>query len=162
MVDYKQSLTASGALRRIRALARFDLEWVEEPVPARATPASAKRPRSPSRPARTGGSGTTWPTPSRPRLRPLYARHHEDGGRDGLAARHRAGRGGRRARIQPPFVEASAHVLPVTPPAHYLEYLDLAGTVLADPPQMVDGAVTARGPGFGTDWDEAAVARYLV
>ena len=65
-------------------------------------------------------------------------------------------------RIQPPFVEASAHVLPVTPPAHYLEYLDLAGTVLADPPQMVDGAVTARGPGFGTDWDEAAVARYLV
>ena len=80
MVDYKQSLTASGALRRIRALARFDLERVEEPVPARATPASAKRPRSPSRPARTGGSGTTWPTPSRPRLRPLYAHIMKMGG----------------------------------------------------------------------------------
>ena len=58
------------------------------------------------------------------------------------------------------FVEASAHVLPVTPLAHYLEYLDLAGAVLADPPRPVDGRLTARGPGLGMDWDEAAVARY--
>ena len=34
MVDFNQSLTAPEALRRIRALARFDLAWVEEPVPA--------------------------------------------------------------------------------------------------------------------------------
>ena len=34
----------------------------------------------------------------------------------------------------------------VTPLAHYLEYLDLAGAVLADPPLLVDGTVTARGP----------------
>ena len=34
MVDYNQSLMAPEALRRIRALARFDLEWVEEPVAA--------------------------------------------------------------------------------------------------------------------------------
>ncbi len=43
-----------------------------------------------------------------------------------------------------------------------LEYLDLAGAVLAAPPRVVDGSVTARGPGLGMDWDEAAVARYLV
>ena len=43
-----------------------------------------------------------------------------------------------------------------------MEYLDPAGPVLADPPRMADGAATARGPGFGMDWDEAAVARYLV
>ena len=36
----------------------------------------------------------------------------------------------------------------MTPLAHYLEYLDLAGAVLADPPPVLDGTVTARGPGL--------------
>ena len=45
------------------------------------------------------------------------------------------------------FVEASAHVLPGTPLAHYLEFLDLAGAVLAEPPLLVNGCVTARGSG---------------
>ena len=58
------------------------------------------------------------------------------------------------------FIEASAHVLPVTPTALYLEYLDSAGAVLRDPLPVVDGKVTARGPGLGMDWDEAAVAKY--
>jgi mandelate racemase len=58
------------------------------------------------------------------------------------------------------FVEASAHVLAVSPTVHYLEYLDVAGAVLAEPLRPVDGTVTARGPGFGMDWDEDAVARY--
>jgi mandelate racemase len=58
------------------------------------------------------------------------------------------------------FVEASAHVLPVTPTALYLEYLDSAGAILKTPLEVVDGAVTARGPGLGMEWDEAAVARY--
>lgn len=58
------------------------------------------------------------------------------------------------------FVEASAHVLPVTPGAQYLEYLDLAGAVLSAPPRPVDGTLTAQGPGLGMEWDEAAVARY--
>ena len=31
------------------------------------------------------------------------------------------------------FIEASAHVLPVTPTALYLEYLDSAGAILATP-----------------------------
>ena len=58
------------------------------------------------------------------------------------------------------FIEASAHVLPVTPLAHYLDYLDIAGAVLAAPPLFADGCVTARGPGLGIDGDEAAVERY--
>jgi len=51
-------------------------------------------------------------------------------------------------------------VLPVTPTALYLEYLDSAGAILAAPLPVVDGKVTARGPGLGMDWDEAAVAKY--
>lgn len=58
------------------------------------------------------------------------------------------------------FIEASAHVLPVTPLAHYLEYMDLAGPVIVEPPVLAEGCVTPRGPGLGMDRDEAAVERY--
>jgi mandelate racemase len=60
------------------------------------------------------------------------------------------------------FAEASAHVLAVTPSAHWLEFLDFAGAILATPAEIVDGTVTARGPGLGLEWNEAAVAKYLV
>jgi mandelate racemase len=58
--------------------------------------------------------------------------------------------------------EASAHVLPVTPSAHWLEVLDFAGAILADPMKIMDGTITAKGPGLGIDWNETAVAKYLV
>jgi mandelate racemase len=60
------------------------------------------------------------------------------------------------------FPEASAHMLAVTPTAHWLEVLDFAGAVLTDPIKIVDGTLTARGPGLGLEWDEAKVAKYLV
>jgi mandelate racemase len=59
------------------------------------------------------------------------------------------------------FAEASAHVLAVTPTAHWLEFLDFAGAILASPAEIVDGTLTARGPGLGLAWDEAAVKKYL-
>jgi mandelate racemase len=60
------------------------------------------------------------------------------------------------------FAEASAHMLAVTPTVHWLEVLDLGGAILAEPIRIVDGAVTARGPGLGLVWNEAAVAKYSV
>ena len=60
------------------------------------------------------------------------------------------------------FAEASAHMLAVTPTAHWIEYLDLARAIVAEPVQIVDGTITARGAGLGLRWDEAAVAKYLV
>ena len=45
------------------------------------------------------------------------------------------------------FVEASAHVLAVTPTAHWIEYLDLAGAILAEPCEVVDGTIRRQGPG---------------
>jgi mandelate racemase len=59
------------------------------------------------------------------------------------------------------FAEASSHMLAVTPSAHWLEVLDLARAVLAEPIEIVDGTVTARGPGLGLEWDETAVTKYL-
>ena len=60
------------------------------------------------------------------------------------------------------FAEASAHMLAVTPTAHWLEVLDLGRAILAEPIEIVDGTMTARGPGLGLSWDEAAVAKNLV
>jgi mandelate racemase len=48
----------------------------------------------------------------------------------------------------------------VTPAAHFLEYLDLAGTILKRPAEVENGAVRAHGPGLGLEWDEAAVSRH--
>ena len=59
------------------------------------------------------------------------------------------------------FVEATAHVLAVTPTAHWLEFLDKACAILAEPATVENGTVSPRGPGLGMDWDEAAVSRYL-
>ena len=60
------------------------------------------------------------------------------------------------------FAEASSHMLAVTPTAHWLEYLDLARAILTEPYRAVAGRVTARGPGFGLDWDEKAVQKFIV
>ena len=60
------------------------------------------------------------------------------------------------------FAEASAHMLAVTPTAHWLEVLDLGRAILAEPLQIVDGSVTAHGPGLGLRWNETAVAKYSV
>jgi mandelate racemase len=60
------------------------------------------------------------------------------------------------------FVEASAHVLAVTPTAHWLEHLDSAAAIMAEPIEVKDGRIAAKGPGLGMSWDERAVARYAV
>ena len=53
-------------------------------------------------------------------------------------------------------------MLAVTPTGHWIEYLDLARAILAEPLDIVDGTITARGHGLGLAWDEAAVAKHLV
>src|SRR4029077_3655493 len=60
------------------------------------------------------------------------------------------------------FAEASAHMLAVTPTVHWLEVMDFAGAILADPIRVTNGMLTARGPGLGIEWNEAEVSKYLV
>lgn len=60
------------------------------------------------------------------------------------------------------FPEYSAHLLAVTPTAHYLEYMDWANPILAEPFQIKDGhALIPDRPGSGVTWNEDAVKRYL-
>ena len=57
------------------------------------------------------------------------------------------------------FVESSAHLLEITPTVHWLEHLDIASAIVTEPYRAIYRMVTARGPGFGLEWDENAIAR---
>ena len=60
------------------------------------------------------------------------------------------------------FPEISAHLLSVTPTAHWLEYVDWADAVLQQELMVKDGHIlVSDAPGNGIAWDESAVAKYL-
>jgi len=165
MVDYNQSLTAPEALRRITALSRFDLTWVEEPVPAEDLAGHARIREASPIPIQTGENWWFGHDMAHAIAAGACDACMPDLMKIGGVTGWLRAMGQAEAAALPVsshlFIEASAHVLPVTPLAHYLEYLDLAGAVLAEPPMFADGQVTARGPGLGLTWDEAAVKRYL-
>lgn len=59
------------------------------------------------------------------------------------------------------FPEISCHLLAVTPTCHWLEYVDWAGPVLAEPLAVKNSHVLVpTTPGTGIRWDEKAVKRY--
>jgi mandelate racemase len=166
MLDFNQSLDPSEASRRIDRLAAYDLHWIEEPVAAENLQGHATvRRRSPI----SIQSGENWWFPRG------FAEAIAAGASDfimpdlmkvgGVTGWLRVAGQAEAASIPMSshlFAEASAHMLAVTPTAHWLEVLDLARAILDEPIEIVDGSVTARGPGLGLSWDEAAVAKYLL
>ena len=56
-----------------------------------------------------------------------------------------------------------AAALAATPTAHFLEYMDWADKILAEPLKIVDGcAVVPQRPGNGLTWDAKAVKKYRI
>jgi mandelate racemase len=166
MLDFNQSLDPAEASRRIARLAPYDLHWIEEPVAAENLQGHAQV-RATS--AISIQSGENWWFPRG------FAEAIAAGASDfimpdlmkvgGITGWLRVAGQAEAASIPMSshlFAEVSAHMLAVTPTAHWLEVLDLARAVLTEPIKIVDGAVTARGPGLGLTWDEAAVTKYLV
>jgi mandelate racemase len=166
MVDYNQSLTAPEAVRRISRFDEFDLDWVEEPVAAEDY-AGHRRVRSGVRTAIQTGENWWMPDDA---ARAIQAEISDLAMLDimkigGVTGWQRAAAMTDAASLPVSshiFVEASAHVLAATPNAHYLEYLDIASAVLSEPYQVVEGALTPRGPGLGLTWNPDAVRRYAV
>ena len=166
MLDFNQSLDPAEATYRIARLAPYDLHWIEEPVPQENLQGHAQvRATSPT-PIQ---SGENWWFPRG------FAEAIAAGASDfimpdlmkvgGVTGWLRVAAQAEAASIPMSshlFAEASSHMLAVTPTAHWLEVLDLARTILAAPVEIVDGTVTARGPGLGLEWDETAVAKYAV
>lgn len=59
------------------------------------------------------------------------------------------------------YPEISAHLLAVTPTAHWLEYMNWAEAILAEPFAIQNGfAVIPDRPGIGISWNEDAVRRF--
>ena len=166
MVDYNQSLEPVEAIRRVRALEVFDLEWVEEPVAAEDLAGHARVRAATTLPIQTGEN---WWFP-RVAEQALSAgacdRMMPDLMKIGGITGWLSVMGLARAASMPVsshlFIEASAHVLAVTPTCDWLEFMDFGSPVLLDPCLPVNGAVTARGPGLGMAWNEDVVARCLV
>lgn len=166
MIDFNQSLDPAEAKRRIACLAPYDLTWVEEPVPQENLSGHAKVRESSPIPIQ---SGENWWFPRG--FAEAIAAGASDfimpdlmkvGGVTGwlnVAGQADAASIPMSSHL---FAEASAHMLAVTPTAHWLEVMDLGRAILANPVQIVDGMLTARGPGLGLEWNETAVAKYLV
>jgi len=164
MVDFNQSLEVPEAITRITRLKEFGLHWFEEPVRAEDLAGQAQVRAATGAPIQ---SGENWWFPAG--LSAAIAARATDhmmpdlmkiGGITGwMTAVGLAAQAGIPVSSHI-FAEASAHVMAVTPTAHLVEWLDLAGSVLAEPLRLNQGQVTPRGPGLGMEWDERAVARF--
>ncbi|MDE2571476.1 MAG: mandelate racemase, partial [bacterium] len=166
MVDYNQSLCVPEAIDRARVLDDEGLYWIEEPTLADDFAGHARIAAA----ARTSIQlGENWWGPHD--MAKSIAAHASDhvmldvmklGGVSGwLRAASLAEAAGLPASSHT-FPEFSAHLLGVTPTAHYLEYLDHAGGILAEPIQIRDGhAMTPDRPGSGLEWNEELIQRLL-
>jgi mandelate racemase len=166
MIDFNQSLDPAEATHRIARLAPYDLCWVEEPVPQENLSGHAKVRATSPIPIQ---AGENWWFPRG--FAEAIAAQASDyimpdlmkvGGVTGWLAVAGQADAASIPMSSHLFAEASAHMLAVTPTAHWLEVLDFAGAVLVNPIRIVDGTLSARGPGLGLEWNEQAVAKYLV
>jgi mandelate racemase len=165
MVDYNQSLDPAEACRRIERIREHDLLWVEEPVLAEDLAGHA-RVRAATGVRIQTGENWTFPDQMEKAIRAGASDYampdvQKIGGVTGWMKAATLAEAANLPVSSHVFVEASAHLLAVTPTAHWLEFMDKAGPLLREPVTVAqDGTVTARGPGLGMEWDESAVKRY--
>jgi mandelate racemase len=167
MVDYNQALSLAQALERGRALDQEGIYWLEEPIRHDDYAGNATLVRELETPIQIGenfsessamavalaAGAADYVMPDLERI----------GGVTGwlraaaLAATHRI------EMSSHLFPEVSAHLLAATPTAHFLEYMDWADRILAEPLEIVDGfAIVPQRPGNGLTWDAKAVKEYRI
>ena len=167
MVDYNQALSLAQALERGRALDQEGIYWLEEPIRHDDYAGNATLVRELKTPIQIGenfsesdamaaalaAGAADYVMPDLERI----------GGVTGwlraaaLAATHRIEMS---SHLYP---EVSAHLLAATPTCHFLEYMDWADKILAEPLKIEDGfAVAPQRPGNGLAWDKKAVETYRI
>jgi len=165
MTDYNQALTPAEAARRGRALDEEGVYWIEEPVRHDDYAGAAHVAREVATPIQIGENFVG----SRAMAAAFAAQACDYAMPDlqrigGVTGWLRAAALADAAGIEMSshlFPEVSAHLLAVTPTCHWLEYVDWAAAILAEPLVVKDGHVQVPDrPGNGLEWDQAAVARY--
>ena len=166
MVDYNQFLSVSEAHQRLKWLDEEDLSWIEEPTRADDYSGHAQICHEASTPIQLGENW--WGLHD---MAKSVAAGASDlvmvdvmkiGGVTGwLRAAALAASAGLPLSSHI-FPEVSAHLLAVSPTAQWLEYLDLAGTVLQAKVTVDKGHVIPSSlPGTGLNWQEEMVQRFL-
>lgn len=165
MTDYNQALTPAEAIRRGHALDELGLTWIEEPVRAEDHAGHAQVAAALKTPVQIGEN--YWGP--RDMARAIAARASDYVMPDlerigGVTGWLRAAALADAAALPMSthlFPEMSAHLMCVTPTAHWLEYVDWANPVLQTPLEIRDGCAIVRdAPGSGLVWDEARVRQY--
>jgi len=164
MVDYNQALTVEEAIRRGRMLDGEGVYWIEEPVRHDDYAGCAEIARTLATPVQIGENFSLVHDLDRALAAQSCDFVMPDLERiGGVTGWRRAAETARSSGIRMSshlYPEVSAHLLTVTPTAHWLEYVDWADAILAEPLQIVDGsAVVSSRPGNGLAWNEGAVRR---
>jgi mandelate racemase len=165
MTDYNQALTVEEALQRGRALDSEGLKWIEEPIEHDDYAGCARIARELATPVQIGenfvgpnamaaaiaAQASDYMMPDLMRI-------------GGVTGWLRAASLAAKSKIPLSshlLPEVSAALLALSPTAHWLEYVDWAAPILAEPLLVVNGTVTPPDvPGSGVSWNEKAIARY--
>lgn len=165
MVDFNQALSVDEALKRGLALDSEGVSWIEEPIRHDDYRGCAMLARELQTPIQIGENF------SEPRAMAealdLQACDYvmPDLERIGGVTGWRSAAALAAERSIPMsshlFPEVSAHLLAVTPTAHWLEYVDWADAIVEEPLRIVDGnAIAPARAGNGLTWNKEAVERY--
>jgi len=167
MVDYNQALSVVEAIGRGRTLDDEGVYWIEEPVRHDDYHGCAEVTRALTTPVQIGENfsgpyamAAAIRTGASDYVMPDLERIGGVTGWQRAAALAAAAGIEMSSHLSP---EVSAHLLATTPTGHWLEYVDWAAPLLAEPLRVKDGmAVVPNRPGTGLLWDEAAVNRFRV
>jgi mandelate racemase len=165
MVDFNQALSLEEALKRGRAMDGEGLAWIEEPIRHDDYRGCAELARELATPVQIGENFSLPEQMAEALAADACDCVMPDLERiGGVTGWQRAASLAAERSIPMSshlFPEASAHLLAVTPTCHFLEYVDWAEAILAEPLQIVRGeAMIPDRPGTGVTWDEKAVKRY--
>jgi mandelate racemase len=167
MVDYNQSLATPEAIRRGRVLDGEGVSWIEEPVRADDYRGAAEIAAQVATPIQIGENfNGVYEMELALSLRACDLVMPDAQQIGGVTGWLRAAALAQAAGVPCSshlFIEVSAHLLTMTPTCHYIEYLDVAAPILAEPLRPVDGMIQAPArAGIGIQWNEDAIKRYRI
>lgn len=167
MVDFNQALGLGDAIRRCHELDDAGLYWLEEPIAYDNVRGYAQLAHQVRTPLQMGenyyGARDLFTFLSAGAVHYAMADLMRIGGVTGwLRAAALAGAAGVQLSNHL-YPEISAHLLRVTPTAHWLEWVDWANPILKEPLEPKHGRLTAPDrPGIGIEWNEEAVGKYAI
>jgi mandelate racemase len=168
MVDFNQALTVAEAIRRGHMIDdEGGIYWIEEPIRADDYAGAARLAREIRTPIQLGenfmgpeqmaqalaAGACDYVMPDAQRI----------GGVTGWMRAAALAQGAGAEMSSHLFPEVSCHLLAATPTCHWLEYVDWADPILAQPAELKNGHVIIPSqPGIGIAWNEKAVEKYAV